>query len=590
MGLTDQDLIKRTIEQETIRFGALHQNLRAAQGMYYGDFKIPVTATLMEPPKLHTAARVVDEIVDHILLRYIKVTARPQDSGDKDAAEKRSKFLSGFWHTVFQQTQVNPLRQAGKYLAIGDVGALKTAPDVDAYPDPDLEVPQEEDESGEDYKARLRRLKRRDEYVFPFTVRAPNPIWLLWQMGTNQPKWVAERRTRYGRDLKDEFPEDEIVGRLTPDGPYSVTEWWDNDGTFAFLLDAHHFLMHERKDIGIPYAIKFGGAGLTDEQERPEFMADGMLHRHRQAFIEESATYNAFRAVTRRLVFPDWRTNTDEGYQVLPGEGRVWLLQPETDIGRIDWGTLDPVIERLLTAQGKYIEMDTAPSIIRGVRQPGTSSAAEMAMQLQEVRLLFESLLMTIQGLVELANITVLRTIDEVFRKGIRVYGETPYGDDLDQMLDASDINGAYANKVLLMAGPAEDLERQADASLRQLEAGARSLETHIREGQKRQDPRTEMAAIRADIAVRSPRVQDMISNAIAILAQQYLAARGLVTAQRSLSQSNGQAAGTEMTEAELAGNPTLAPPGSEQERVTTENELRNAQEGTTERQRALVP
>jgi hypothetical protein len=559
-----------------------------AQALYRLEFTPKTPASISQPLKLGDAPRIVDEMADHVLIRYIRVMARAQSEADKDNAEKRSKFLSGFWHVVFQQSQWNPVRQAVKNFPMCGVSALKIVPDVPMYEHMMEEPESEQGETDDDYRKKSRRRKRMMEYMFPFWVTAPNPAWLCWDLSPRRPQWIGEKSTRLGEDIIDEFPE--LAEKLNPDNNYNCDEYWDED-TMAFVVQGTGFAIYRENRIGIPYAVKFGGTGSVDEQMRPENLAAGLLTRERQAIIENSTTYNQTISVTRRLAWPNYFTDLQELVTVLPGHGKVILLDnlAGEHFQRVDLGTVDPSLFSLMEKQQAVLDRETTPSILRGIRQPGTSSAAEAAIQNQNVRMMLEAMLSATKGMLELCNVTVLRCIDEWLVDGIRVYGRSPYGWDYDQKVDSSDIDGAYANDVEIMAGPPEDLDRQADASLRQLTAGARSLPRHLREGTREQDPETELAAIITDAAMRSPEVIAMVAQAIGTLTQMYLMEKGLNVAQRSLAQTQS-AEGAELSETEVEGTPTFAQPSSPEREAATAREIANAGSGGTRLERRLVP
>ena len=245
--------------------------------------------------------------------------------------------------------------------------------------------------------------------------------------------------------------------------------------------------------------------------------------------------------------------------QVVPGYGNVVLLDSIAGelVKRLDEGTVDPSLFRVLEMQGLKLDRETTPSVLRGIRQPGTSSAAEAAIHNENVRMLLEATILAVKGMAELCNVTFLRSIDECFsEEGIRVYGRSPYGWDYDQKITGSDIDGSYANEVELMAGPPEDLGRLTMESAQLVQMGVRDLETHLRLGERAQDPQQRMAAIIADQALRSPEMVQMVARAISQLTQMYLLDKGLNMAQNSMAQQRPA-----LNEPTLVDQPTGNPP-----------------------------
>jgi hypothetical protein len=295
-------------------------------------------------------------------------------------------------------------------------------------------------------------------------------------------------------------------------------------------------------------------------------------------------------SVGRKLAWPNYYTDRADLMAVIPGYGRVALLpsgEMQTEhFRRMDLGSVDPMLFNLLEMQQSKLDRETTPTVLRGIRQPGTSSAAEAAIQNQNVRMMLEATILATKGLLELSNVTFLRCIDECFPEGVRVYGRSPYGWDYDQKVDSGDIDGAYANEVEIMAGPPEDLDRQAELSAGLVEKGVRSLETHLREGERRQDPKQEMANIITDQALRSDQNVNLVAGAIARLTETYLLERGLVTAQRSLAQTTaGQPTLLEQgpTTGEAMGLGTFQPPNSPEGVMRAQNEMANAQAGQSD-------
>jgi hypothetical protein len=589
--------MRRTIDMANRQFSQFRSQVIEAQSLYRNEFYYDVFPENQKALKLGDAQRIVDEPTDHVLIRYLKVNAKAVSSQDIEDAEKRSKWGTGYWHMVWQTSQINPGRQAIKNLFATDMGCLKTLPDVDCY---EAEPPkQDRGESNEEYQKRIRRWERGQHLQFPFWVTAPNPAWLTWDLGPNKPRWVTETYRKWGYQIREEI---EILGGDLPrdlkdESEYEMEEFWE-DGQYAiFRKGDSDPLIKKACDFGLPYAIKLGGNGLWDLDGKPERIMRGLLTQHREAIIERSRQYAMGHVIVNQIIIPSLRVNREDMTDLRPGSGETQYVPPDVDLKPLIELEVAPDLWRMMEWQRGELARDTAPSIIAGIRQPGTSSAAESSLQLQEARMRFESVLLAAKGMFEQATSTALRIVDEVFPKGVRVYGRSPYGNDVDQLVTTEDIDGAYAVEIELLAGPPEDLDRLAGASLEQWKSGAISLEKHLRDGLKVQDPLSEMGKRRAEDAVTA--LQPLIARMLEKLAERYGSARGLLVADRSAAQTGRNGAnGAGMSTGDLTGmgaSPSemgriFQPPGSPEAEALRVNEMENAANGTSEGQRRYLP
>jgi hypothetical protein len=588
---TSNETIRKTIDRSRIRFAALRQQVINEQALERNDFKYDRFPVNQNPLKLGDAHRIINEMSDQILLPWLTVYAKAIDDGDLDAAEKRSKAGTGFWQLVFiGKNQQDPGRQAIKNLFASDVGILKILPDVDGYR---VEPPERKSGEGRDeYETRKKRWERSRMMYFPYWVTAPSPSWMTWDLGPNQPRWVTETARRWAYEVKQEV---ELLGGSVPsdfneDGEVDIEEWWDDDTYAIFEAGKTEPLIKQPCKFGIPYAIKTGGQGFWGDDSRPENIIRGMLTQQRSAIIERSRQYAWAKLIVETLTMPSLRVNDPNFTNLRPGSGDTQYVPDTVVLDALVNLPVSPDIWRLMEWQRGELERDTVPSAIAGIRQPGTSSAAEAEIQQQQIRQLILSVKMAAQGLFQEGTAIFLRSIDEVFPNGVRVYGRTPYGHDIDQMITSEDVNGAYAVEIELFAGPPEQLDRLRAAALSEWERGAISHETALRNGRV-QDPLSEIRKRQAEDMFNSPESQAQRSRAAAILNERYMAAHALVVGRRSVAARRGRNGnGTAMTEAELAGTPTFPVPGSVQAEQETQNELARAMAGTTQNQQRYVP
>ena len=587
--MTSTTVMRRTIDMAYNQFAQWRAQVIDAQSLYRNEFFYQDFPEGQQALKLGDAQRIVDEPTDHVLIRYMKVSAKVVADDDVLASEKRSKWGTGYWHMVWQNSQINPGRQAIKNLFATDLGVLKTCPDVESYQtEPPKREPRETDD---EYKRRLRRFERSKGAAFPFWVVAPNPAWMMWDLSPSNPRWVVESYRKRGYQIKEEI---EVLGGDPPtmdDGTnYDMEEWWE-DGEYAIFLKGNSTPLIKKECLyGLPYAIKIGGNGLWDVDGKPERIMRGLLTQHREAIIERSRQYAMSRVIVNQITIPSLRVNREDMTHLRPGTGETEYVPPDVEIAPLIELDVSKDIWQLMEWQRGELSRDTVPSIIAGVRQPGTSSAAESSLQLQEARMRFEAVLSASKGMFEQATSTALRIVDEVFPEGVRVYGRSPYGNDIDQLVTSKDIDGAYQVEVELLAGPPEDLDRLAGASLQQYQAGAISLETHLRDGYKKQDPLSEIQKRQAEDIV-SGNLPIMI-KATGKLFERYLLANSLQTAERSAAQTrrngnNPMSTGdlTGMGESPSPMGRTFQPPGSPEAEALRVSEMENAQAGTSEGQ-----
>jgi len=593
---TSNLVMRRTIDLANRQFGQFRTQVIAAQSLYRNEFLYAQFPEGQPALKLGDAQRIVDEPTDHVLIRYLKVNAKAVSAQDIDDAEKRSKWGTGYWHMVWQTSQINPGRQAIKNLFATDMGALKTLPNVDCYE----EQPPKQDmgEADEDYKKRTRRWERGQHLQFPFWVTAPNPAWLTWDLGPNKPRWVTDTYKKWGYQIKEEIEilDGDLPRDIADDTEYEMEEWWEDEQFAIFRKGDRDPLLKKKTMFGLPYAIKIGGNGLWDLTGKPENIMRGLLTQHREAIIERSRQYAMGHVIVNQIIIPSLRVNREDMTDLRPGSGETQYVPPDVDIKPLIELDVAPDLWRMMEWQRGELARDTAPSIIAGIRQPGTSSAAESSLQLQEARMRFESVLLAAKGMFEQATSTALHIVDEVFPKGVRVYGRSPYGNDVDQLVTSEDIDGAYSVEIELLAGPPEDMDRQAGAALEHWQAGGISQEKYLRDGYKVQDPISEIAKRRSEDAAAAN--QPIVAKAVGKLYERYLIDRGLIVADRSAAQTGRNGKGSAMSTGDLTGmgaSPSemgriYQPPGSPEAEALRVSELENAMAGESEGQRRYGP
>ena len=493
-----------------------------------------------------TAKAIIDTATDHVDVNNIAIDVIPPSARARARAERLKKFYIGTWANL--KTPVK--RTAVGHSFLYGIGFMKVLFKSEEWPD----APQMDDFSDEnEFKEVLEAWMEKRNIAFPIDVRNVNPKNIIWDDSRVGMKWAIEYYEREAGVIRRRYPE----WASSKDGAQMVNwlEYWDDEWA-GYIADNQWVWGPYRHGYNfLPY-IPILPADSLDWDTGP-------LHRRYRGLITpitslldaEARAVSQQEAIVRQYAWPtlDFQgpigpaetARTD--YELL---GKNLLPQGVT-VARTQGGSVPADILQHLTMVGNYIEQDTFPNVVRGVRPRGVSSGFAISVMAGMGRLKFQGIADGMARAVEQCNSAFAKLVEHKIKGKITVHARSEVH-NFDQAIAPEDIKGFVENIVTLKAEAPEEREREAILAQNLYGSGIISLA----EAQRR-------AGIMTPLEMQNEMAAERILQSPEFQAAQIQAAAERFGLLGQLAESAGQAPGSAMNMGQYQqGMPQLQRPG----------------------------
>lgn len=462
----DRDLLKLATLESTY-FSAYHKKVATNRRMY--DCQWDELAQIVGgdsfmtyiPP---TAARAIDDPADHILhMPKTRVPVRAQSDNQmeaQNAAEKKRKFLSGWWSRVVEDS--NP---------IGDsvVAALNEGRfvwrrefDFDDIPDKPAEgAPRSErrryrkamaDLGKDEFLWKVEVLDNCTVFEDPRNHRDPSYVYLKFDISAEEARDLWPERASDWDDLEDFSMLEYVEYWSKPeDGkPGRCKKWvqsekvWDEDSPYPY----------------IPIVIEDSGQGTNRRGATPVDKYVGMTEKLFSTFIAEARQMTAWEISNELSAFPmtkAWNMQKDRRIAVGPGIVTDLVRTGKEDGEDIEYMQMPPIpvgvlqlVQKTTQIANSLTKMDT----LSGQPVPGVETASEASQQINNAAAKLTRIVAAYQRACQRMNRMTLMDVELVAEGPITIYGSA--GEYGEITLEPSDINGFYENSVELRTSDAD--------------------------------------------------------------------------------------------------------------------------------------
>jgi len=349
-------------------------------------------------------------------------------------------------------------------------------------------------ETDKEFEKRGKQNKSAWNNWFPFRLQTPHPARILLDPNEKRPTFGIERVAHYRRDLhlitkqRAELFEGVNVFPLEDHDPWEIiptTEWWDfnyqamsvDTGDSMSMDKDLLFALNNEWGI-VPYKHGFAGfGGEPTEMERidPKHRAKSLLETTYETIDRESQRVSGQHNLMLRIAW----AKIAAGQNLTPAEIRIAMqgdivpLDP-SEIGYITSPEVRDWFFRMGDEARDEIESVTFTQDVAGQRQAGVDTVGQQ-MILREASLnMFSGTSAQMDHIVTHASEDLLRLVDNVLERPIRVRGAE---------IGPREIDGDYQIHVQFeRIDPVRQMQ-EADRALTWFQAGALDLDTLLAKG-----------------------------------------------------------------------------------------------------------
>ena len=555
--LTDLRKLKRDIESF---YGNLHRDIAEDDVFYRLDF-----AEHLNLPKevrqlgiaLPTAREVVDAAVDHIdpRLRRVEVPRKSSAVSAVNQANELKFFYEAFLAYFDRRYSASPYRLAAKNMVLSGMGVLKLLYDRTHRPE---EPVQGTEEDYGDYEARRSLWEQDKDISLPFVLHTPHPKNVFPDPWNDVPEWVIESRKMYVGQAISLYPEWKNARNRANTTQVTVCEYWtrthrsvliDDSPAFGDLMVSHDWGDH-------PYVFAASGYGYHSEDAEPRHLYVGVLRHLHAILIAQSRMYSVGDILVRNSVWPERYLIGDRasemGDDYRPKVGHTKTLPAGVEIKTITPEVPIELIQDFMEMNSRLIAA-VSPRIVRGGREPGTSSGFDNQVQLIQARLRYQPLADAMENLLSALCTKAGLFMENMVKSPVSLAGgatQDEYGS-----ISGKAWRGHRAVRVRINVLEPEDEVRKHNDQLQLLSANVTTEEDVIRKISPEKDPKTVQRNRRKE------RIVDAVLPVIAQAAAQEIAQRlGIEQAIEEAVKGQGRtpAQPEELSEPPLPGNRSI--------------------------------
>lgn len=462
------------------------------------------------------AAATIQHAVDNQLAFEPRIHRFPTGSEEKD--KRNADKVEPFVHAVFQEAALlEPQltwKGIGRHLLTYGYGVAE-GPILDSTERP-AKLKRRKGEDDEDWEHRMTIWQNASKMWQPFRVRAPHPAHVLLEPFKKRPddgvkivqryaieihRLVEARKSKSGKAKKrNSFVVDFDYGNE----PYRIVntvEYWSLDW-HALMADSKLLFVEPNTWGFLPFKHAFAGFGQLRTKDNAislRHLAVGLLEPIMESLKVQAQAFSGLHNNLVEASFPDENVTGDadsirnqkaQGEQIIelrPGETRDFMSPPD--------------ITRWMFEAEKLVDFDiefgTFARNLAGLRQVGTFTVGQTAIQMQAAERKFIAPSLQLEHMATLVGQDILRLID-LIDEPLTVRGFT---------IRPSDIQHDYSLEVKFeIADPAIEMQRRAIA-MQEVAAGLKSKETYWEET-RREDVTTERMRLLEDQMRAHPAVQ----------------------------------------------------------------------------------
>jgi len=357
---------------------------------FKADLKIP-NEFENDTVVLPTARDKVDSVVDHSDISDVRVYVNKKNASDtaKESAELLRKLALGIIHRTNVESTIAPQRTSAKHYWVHGLSVVKTTWDVDNWIDRPV---QKNNETENDYAARIDEWRSESRGQFPISIQAINPACILPDPYTYGQLYVFETSKRMVYDAKRLPFRWKNPQNKAENDTVEYTEYWDRNYRCVLIDDEPVWkigggVIKHKYDF-IPYTLIESGLGNITQDGSPEKRFVGLLRYIKPILIAESAIYTMCNILVKRETMKGgYITGGDAGTlgQIKQEYGKYWAVG-QKDVEFHDWESKMPPAEAYahLGLTNDYIAMHTATRTMMGVGESGVRSGADRRLVLTE--------------------------------------------------------------------------------------------------------------------------------------------------------------------------------------------------------------
>lgn len=398
MPVTSNEVLELITEMET-HYTKLQQLIREDELFYnleFGDLLSLPREFKAQGVVLPAAREMVDAATDHIdpRIREVTVPRRNTSKAAIDQAGKARLFYDAFLRYL---ERVNPsvFRNAGKNLSGYGMGVMKLL--VDESKDGVMDM--------------------------PFTLLTPHPFNIMPDPWHDPPEFVIERRDINVRRAKEKYPLWDSKGR-TQSATLKAYEYWD-DTSRAMIVGGQVAEEPKEHDNGThPYIIASSGLGHESRELNAHDQFVGVLRYIKHVLMAQSRQFSIIDIVLKKAAWPERVMEGDRAAEV--GKefrieyGKTNVLPPGVKITNLTPELPPDLVFQFLGLTDSFIS-SVSPRVLRGGREPGTSSGFDNQLQLLQARIRYEPLVAAMQTMMTLLCMKAGIFMEKVVKKPVSI-------------------------------------------------------------------------------------------------------------------------------------------------------------------------
>lgn len=494
---------------------------------FVGDLKIP------EEMKEHatvlpTVRDVVDTAVDHVATSAVKIEVPLRGVGKaaEDQAQMLRKFLVGFLYRTREESDTDPVTEAGFQLYTYGMSCIKTVYDPDRWP---TEPTRREGETDKEWRERLDAWEMERQWSLPITWSIVHPSNILPDPSRFKRQFVIEKHKKLVLDVSRRWPNWPGSYTKRANDEVDYIEYWDDEYR-AVLVDGEPVIYEGRgknanavfrHDYGfIPYVIGYSAFGYHDRENKPERLAVGIIRFLRQLFAAESRSFTVADFLVKYGSNPALYVELDEGQDkptIKLGLADINYVRPGQVPKVLQLG-VDPSMMRDHHEVINQIIMNSrAPRAVQGMREPGVGSGYQQALITGRAELRYGKTKDALARMLSDAFSKTLAIAERVVPGPMTVWARTPV-DSVDVKLEKEAIKGHYVNHVELEPISPEENARNIQTMSALVSNGFISRDTGRRKYLPNIDPDAEerkiaVERLRDDPAIRKVLVEYLVAR-----------------------------------------------------------------------------
>ena len=470
---------------------------------------------------LPTARDLVDTAVDHTDISNVRIWVNKRGEAQKSEEEMNllRKFGLGVLYRNNVEASISPIRVGAKHYWLHGLAIIKDVWDADRYAG---KPERKEDESDNDYAARIDEWRASTHDSIPIVIQGVNPKTIMLDPYYDGGMFVFETREELCYNVKDHFS-----GWGNPQGK-KVTDkvthnsFWTKDYRCELYDDEP--VMGKRwggvakHNYGfIPYVPIDTGLGNISADNDLKKRYVGVLRYVRSLLLSESRDYSLGDYILKKSAFP-WGylkgPNASSVTEIFQRFGEYNALPDGVEI--VDMAPKVPPDALLtwLSVSANYLAAHGAPNVVRGMGEQGVRSGADRRLLLAEASTRYQYSNEAFKHGVAKVLSNCARIMKNVVPGDINVWARTPT-DEFDIEIKKDKMKEPFTFYVEFSSISEEDEYRRHDDLERLVKSGL-VTKTWARKQMSNVDWQAMDLEEQVELMKQSPAVQQVIDQYLA--------------------------------------------------------------------------